>query len=62
MAHNLGKRSIVKKTVEVGFSTFLSRLLGLAREALMARYLGAGVVSDEFISAFKIANISHVYR
>ncbi|OGB96861.1 murein biosynthesis integral membrane protein MurJ [candidate division TM6 bacterium RIFCSPHIGHO2_12_FULL_36_22] len=56
MAHNLGKRSIVKKTVEVGFSTFLSRLLGLAREALMARYLGAGVVSDAFITAFKIPN------
>ncbi|HJM68804.1 MAG TPA: murein biosynthesis integral membrane protein MurJ [Candidatus Babeliales bacterium] len=56
MAYNLGKRSIVKKTVEVGFSTFLSRLLGLARETLMARYLGAGVVSDAFITAFKIPN------
>ncbi|MBT4855602.1 murein biosynthesis integral membrane protein MurJ [bacterium] len=56
MSHKLGKRSIVKKTVEVGFSTFLSRVLGLAREALMARYLGAGVISDAFITAFKIPN------
>ena len=56
MAHHLGKRSIVKKTVEVGLSTFLSRMLGLVREALMARYLGAGVISDAFITAFKIPN------
>jgi putative peptidoglycan lipid II flippase len=33
-----------------------SRLLGLARQTLMANYLGAGVASDAFTAAFKIPN------
>lgn len=56
MAH-LNKKSILKKTIQVGTSTMLSRILGIAREVLMARYyLGAGVISDAFITAFKIPN------
>lgn len=53
----LHKKSIIKKTIQVGTSTMLSRILGIAREVLMARYyLGAGVISDAFITAFKIPN------
>jgi putative peptidoglycan lipid II flippase len=53
----LHKKSIIKKTIQVGTSTFLSRVLGIAREVLMAKYyLGAGVISDAFITAFKIPN------
>ena len=35
---------------------FLSRLLGLLRQSLIARYLGAGWVSDAFNGAFKVTN------
>ena len=34
-----------------------SRLLGLVRQSLMARYLGATVAADAFIAAFKIPNL-----
>lgn len=52
----MSKTSILKKTVEVASSTLLSRILGIARELLSATYLGAGVVSDAFLTAFKIPN------
>lgn len=52
----LNKKSILKKTVQVGSSTLLSRLLGLIREVLTTRYLGTGAVSDAFFTAFKIPN------
>lgn len=35
---------------------FLSRVLGLLRQSLIAKYLGAGWVSDAFNGAFKITN------
>ena len=34
-----------------------SRLLGLVRQSLMARYLGASSAADAFIAAFKIPNL-----
>ena len=34
-----------------------SRLLGLARQSLMARYLGASIAADAFMAAFKIPNL-----
>ncbi|HET7632992.1 MAG TPA: murein biosynthesis integral membrane protein MurJ [Gemmatimonadaceae bacterium] len=34
-----------------------SRLLGLVRQSLIARYLGAGVASDSWLAAFKIPNV-----
>jgi putative peptidoglycan lipid II flippase len=50
------KQSIIRKTIEVGGSTMVSRLLGLVREVLMANYLGAGPIAEAFITAFKIPN------
>jgi len=50
------KRSILKKTIEFGAPTFLSRMLGLVREILQARVIGVGGVSDAFIAALKIPN------
>lgn len=43
----------------VASGIFLSRLLGLARESLKARYLGAtgGVAADAFNAAFRIPNL-----
>lgn len=41
----------------IGGWTVLSRLTGLAREMLIARYLGAGVVADAFFVAFRFPNL-----
>lgn len=50
------KKTIIKKTMEVGGFTFLSRILGIIREVLMVRYLGASAMSDAFLTAYKIPN------
>ena len=50
------KRAIVGKTAEVGFWTMASRILGIAREALMMRYLGASALAAAFLTAYKIPN------
>jgi putative peptidoglycan lipid II flippase len=45
--------------VLVGAGIFLSRLLGVVRESLKARYLGAtaGIAADAFTAAFRIPNL-----
>jgi len=50
------KKSIIKKTIEVGGSTLLSRVLAIVREVLMVRFLGVGMISDAFLTAYKIPN------
>ena len=40
----------------IGAGIFLSRLLGLLRQSLIAKFLGANWVSDAFNGAFKITN------
>ena len=52
----LGKKSIIKKTVEIGASTALSRVLGLARELIFNKYLGVTPTASAFLVAFKIPN------
>ena len=52
----LSKKTIVKKTMEVGGFTFLSRILGIIREILMVKYLGASALSDAFLTAYKVPN------
>lgn len=49
---NLGKA-----IATIGGWTMLSRVTGLAREMLIARYLGAGLVSDAFFVAFRFPNL-----
>src|SRR5579863_660207 len=49
-------KTILKKTIQVGGSTLLSRFFGILREVLMVRYLGASGLSDTFLTAFKIPN------
>ncbi len=56
MKTTLSKQSIIHKTIQVGGSTLGSRVLGIIREILMVRYLGAGAVADAFITAWKIPN------
>ncbi|MCH8499305.1 MAG: murein biosynthesis integral membrane protein MurJ [Marinobacter sp.] len=40
----------------VGVMTMLSRVLGLVRDMVIARYFGAGAAADAFFVAFKIPN------
>ena len=48
----LGRDSLV-----VGVATILSRLLGFARDVLIARLLGAGPVADAFLAALRLPNL-----
>src|SRR2546426_4848268 len=41
----------------VGAATLLSRVLGLAREQVMASWFGAGFATDAFNVAFRIPNL-----
>jgi putative peptidoglycan lipid II flippase len=49
-------RSAARGSAHIGAGILLSRLLGLLRQSLIARYLGAGLVSDAFNGAFRITN------
>jgi putative peptidoglycan lipid II flippase len=50
-------RSSGRSSALIGAGIFLSRLLGLLRQSLIAKYLGAGLVADAFNGAFRITNI-----
>lgn len=41
----------------VGFFTLLSRILGLARDMVIALFFGSGMVADAFFVAFRIPNL-----
>jgi len=41
----------------VSFGTLISRILGYARDILLARFMGAGLVADAFFAAYKIPNL-----
>ncbi|MFL1780600.1 Murein biosynthesis integral membrane protein MurJ [Candidatus Hepatincolaceae symbiont of Richtersius coronifer] len=43
--------------IKVSFFTLLSRFLGLFRDILLSRYLGAGSAADAFFVALKIPNL-----
>lgn len=46
----------MKSTATVGGMTFVSRILGLVRDVVFARFIGAGLGADAFFVAFKIPN------
>ncbi|MFQ5636067.1 MAG: murein biosynthesis integral membrane protein MurJ [Gammaproteobacteria bacterium] len=48
---------LLRSTTVVSVMTMLSRVLGLVRDIVFARFFGAGVVMDAFFVAFKIPNI-----
>lgn len=50
------KKTIIKKSLQIGWCTQISRLLGMAREMLLSRFLGASALSDAFFTAYKIPN------
>lgn len=48
---------LLKSTAIIGFFTLASRLLGLIRDILIARFVGVGFVSDALFTAFKLPNM-----
>jgi putative peptidoglycan lipid II flippase len=52
-----GAAGLLRATATIGSLTLLSRVLGLARDILTARFLGAGFVSDAFFVALRLPNL-----
>lgn len=48
---------LIKSTAIIGSLTMVSRVLGLVRDILMARFLGAGIISDALFTAIKLPNL-----
>ena len=51
------RTQVAKSAGTIGSMTLLSRMFGFLRDAAMAWFLGAGVVSDAFLVAFRIPNM-----
>lgn len=51
------QRSVAKSAGIVSIAVMFSRVLGLVRETVFARFFGAGYLYDAFVVAFKIPNI-----
>ncbi len=49
--------ALVKSSFRIGGLTLLSRIVGYVRESLIAKYLGAGALSDAFFVAFRLPNL-----
>lgn len=47
---------LLRAAATVGSLTMVSRVLGFVRDVLTAQYLGAGLVADAFVIAFKLPN------
>ena len=48
---------MIRPIITVSVGTLASRLLGFARDAMMAALLGAGPVADAFLVAFQLLNV-----
>jgi len=49
--------NLLKSLATVSSMTLFSRVLGFIRDAIVARYFGAGMVMDTFFVAFKLPNL-----
>jgi putative peptidoglycan lipid II flippase len=49
---------MIRSFLTVSSGTLASRLLGFARDSLVAALLGAGVVADAFLAAFQLVNVA----
>lgn len=56
-SHSPPPPRLLQSTSVVSGMTVLSRILGLVRDIVFARFFGAGIVMDAFFVAFKIPNI-----
>ncbi len=51
------EKNVSRAAGAVGFLTFLSRILGLARDMVLAALFGTGMAADAFFVAFRIPNL-----
>ena len=51
------KKKVSQAAGVIAFFTFLSRILGLVRDMVLARLFGAGMAADAFFVAFRIPNL-----
>ncbi len=49
--------NLLRATASIGGLTLVSRILGMVRDTLMARYVGAGLASDAFLIAWRLPNL-----
>ncbi len=49
--------NLLRVTGTIGGLTLVSRVLGMVRDMLMARYVGAGLASDAFLIAWRLPNL-----
>src|SRR5918997_2238979 len=49
--------NLLRILATVSGMTFISRVLGFVRDAVIARVFGAGLMTDAFFVAFKIPNL-----
>ncbi|MBL7205470.1 MAG: murein biosynthesis integral membrane protein MurJ [Desulfobacteraceae bacterium] len=54
---NYEEKNISRAAGVVGFFTFLSRILGLIRDMVLARFFGSGMAADAFFVALRIPNL-----
>src|SRR5262245_54542691 len=52
-----GRAGVVQAVGAIGLATLLSRILGYARDIVLARAFGAGPLTDAFFVAFRIPNL-----
>jgi putative peptidoglycan lipid II flippase len=57
LAYCLSAMNLLKALAAVSSMTLLSRILGFARDTVIARAFGAGLYTDAFFVAFKIPNL-----
>src|SRR5512139_637369 len=51
------KGTIARSAGIISLATFISRVLGYAKDMILARYFGATGISDTFFVAFRIPNL-----
>lgn len=51
------EKNVSRAAGVVGFFTFLSRILGLVRDMVLANFFGSGMAADAFFVAFRIPNL-----
>jgi putative peptidoglycan lipid II flippase len=49
--------NLVRAMASIGGLTLVSRVLGMVRDMLMARFVGAGMASDAFLIAWRLPNL-----
>jgi putative peptidoglycan lipid II flippase len=49
--------NLLRAVSTIGGLTLVSRVLGMARDMLMARYVGAGMAADAFLIAWRLPNL-----